>query len=101
MIVLYRKDKDDAWKGYLKNILVEPIEEQEEKITSTFIIIPEAKTKYKKDRVRLLYNNTELEGYGANQGDELVINPIGGVPFWIDGKEFWWIRNVDVYAVAI
>jgi len=102
MIILYRKNENEEWRGYLKNVMVEQIKEEEGPIISKYIIHPEsAKKTFKKGRARLLYSNVELEGYGAKSGDELIINPLGGVNFWIEGKPYWWLRNVDVWAVAV
>jgi len=81
-------------------VMVEPIEE--EMPTSSFLIIPESSVKkYKKERVKLLYSNTAIKEEGAKNGDEVIINPMGGVKFWIDGKEYWWMRNCDIFAVAV
>lgn len=99
MIVLFRKDKDSEWKGYLQNVLVEPIVIEQE-ILSKVILAPEKKKEYKKDVVKLTYSNEDLIKKGANNGDEITINPLGGIPFWVEGKEYWWLRNVDIFLVA-
>lgn len=101
MIVLYRKDENDTWKGYLKNVMLEPIEETEKPIKSNFLYIPESnQKKYKKERAKVLYGNQILEEQGAKNGDEVIINPMGGVNFWMDGKEYWWVRNTEVLGVV-
>lgn len=103
MIVLYRKDENDEWKGHGENLLLKPIEQKELPITSSVLIIPETvkETKYKKDRMELLYSNTAIEELGAKKGDEVIINPImTGVKFWIEGVEFRWLRVKDVWAIA-
>lgn len=102
MIVLYRKDENDTWKGYGQNVLVKPIEENSIPITSSVLIIPETvkETKYKKERVKLLYANESIEALGAKAGDEVIINPKGGVKFWIEGKEHWWLMNRHIWAIA-
>jgi co-chaperonin GroES (HSP10) len=101
MIILYRESPQSEWRGHLKNTLVEPIKEEVQQIKSSFLIIPEATGKFKKDRVKMVYHNPEMEALGVNKGDELVITPNGGFPFWIEGKEYWWVRNSDIYAIAV
>lgn len=99
MVILYRKDENTAWKGHLENVMLEPIEEQEP-IVSTFLEIPKsAIKKYKKQEAKLLYSNEAMEAQGAHDGDTVIINPLGGVNFWLDGKEHWWIRNTDVFCL--
>lgn len=103
MIVLYRKDEDECWKGFADNLLVAPIEETETVVTSSVLIIPETAkvAKHKKDKVLVVYANKNVEELGVNDGDEVYKNPtIDGVKFWIDGKEFRWIRTKDVWAKA-
>lgn len=102
MIVLYRKDENDTWKGAGQNLLVKPIKVEEPKIKSKHLIIPDSvnSEKYHKEKVILLYSNQELNELGANNGDEVIIDPRGGVKFWLEGKEHWWIRTKDVFAKA-
>ena len=101
MIILFRENDTCEWQGNLENVMVEPIEEVEP-VISTFLIIPKsANKKYKKERVKLMYANTEIKEQGAKNGDEVIINPMGGVKFWIEGKEYWWMRNCDIFAVAL
>lgn len=103
MIVLYRKDANTEWRGFGKNVLVEPIKQETAQVKSSVLIIPETvnETKYKKERVKLIYANTTIEERGAKQGDEVIIDPLGGIKFWIDGKEFWWLMNNHVWAVQM
>lgn len=102
MIVLYRKSKDKPWQGHGENILVQPIEETELPVTSDILIIPKTvkESRYKKDRVIMLYANKDIEDYGAKPGDEVIINPKGGIKFWLEGKEHWWLKNRHVWGVA-
>ena len=93
-IVLYRKPGSEEWKGHLENSLVEPIME-EEPVVSSVILAPEKKTGFVKGRARALFMNRDIE---AEKGDLLVINPNGGLPYWINGKEYWWIRNQDIHG---
>lgn len=100
MVICYRKNADDAWKGHGTNLLVQPIKEHSLPITSSVLYIPETvkETKYKKDRVILLYPNKEIEEHGAEKGDEVLINPQGGVKFWLNGHEHWWLRTKDIWG---
>ena len=85
-IVLFRKDDSEEWKGYLENSLVEPIPEEAEELKSTLIqLLPKKKT-FKKGRAKALYMN---DGIDVSKGDKLIIADHGGIPFWIEGKEFW------------
>lgn len=98
-IILYREDENSEWKGYLENNLVELIYKISEKLESSLIYIPNSDVKkLKKGRAKALYMNDSID---AKKGDELIINPNGGLSYWIDGKEHWWIRNIDIYGVAI
>ncbi|WP_339877068.1 hypothetical protein [Olleya marilimosa] len=100
MIILYRKDKNSQWKGYGSNCMLEPIEIKENKIESDFLIIPDTtKPKFERETAILKYASTELIERGVKNGDKVVINPQGGIQFWIEGKELWWIRNKDVWGV--
>lgn len=102
MIILYRENENDTWTGHLKNLLVKPIEDNIDQPGSSLIIIPESTIKkYKRERATLLYLNDELKEMGAKQGDEVFIDPLGGVKFWIDGVEHWWIRNIDTLGIAV
>lgn len=101
MIVLYRKDENSEWKGFGKNVMVKPIKEDKLPIVSEHILIPEnTKEAYKKDRVKLIYANKDIEEMGAKNGDEVIIDPQGGIPFWFEGVEYWWLMNSHIYAVA-
>src|SRR5690606_8011727 len=92
MIILYRENSDSEWKGHLENCMLEPIQNNKEKVVSSFIIVPESSIPtYEKERAILKYANQELIDLGANNGDEVIIHPAGGVKFWIEGKEYWWI----------
>lgn len=101
MIILYRKDENDGWKGHLKNLMVEQIPEDEPVIKTSLLLPKMSEQKFKKGRAKALYVNEEIKEWGVNEGDELVINPNGGVNFWLNGKHYWWIRNRDTYAIAV
>ena len=99
MIILYRENENSEWKGYLKNALISYVKE-EEPLENAFIYIPDnVKNEYKKGFATLVYGNKELFELSCKNGDEIAINPLGGISFWLDGKEYWWIRNVDIYGI--
>lgn len=91
LIILYRENKLSKWKGFLENLLVEPIKKPEPKRNIIFTI--EEVEKYEKGKAKIVYPNVNIE---VETNDKVAIDPSGGVPFWINGKEFWWVRNVDV-----
>lgn len=106
MIILYRETKNDTWKGHLQNCIIEPIKEHVEKSKSSLIILPDNMIKVgnKKGRGIIKYINKTLNELGTSVGDEVFItndhiNNASGVKFWIDGKEFWWVRNRDIAAI--
>ncbi|SED10680.1 Co-chaperonin GroES (HSP10) [Tenacibaculum sp. MAR_2009_124] len=98
MIVCYRESKRHEWKGFDKNLLVEPILEGDE-IEST-LILPDTVSSAKefKGKVKVLFVNSQLKKLGIQNKDVVLMNPNGGVQFWIEGKEYWWIRTKDVYG---
>ena len=96
MIILYRKDKNDEWKGHLQNLMVEQIKEKEPIVETSFIIPDTVSVKFKKGYAKVLYPNEWLESRKVKQGDILLTDPKGGVDFWIEGKHYWWIRSIDV-----
>lgn len=103
MIVLYRKDEHDEWKGFGQNLLVEPVETKTTPVISGLIIPENAQgPKYEKERVRLLYPNKDIEALGVTKGDAVIKDPsLDGVKFWIDGKEYRWLRTKDIWAKAV
>jgi co-chaperonin GroES (HSP10) len=104
MIILYRATKNEEWKGYMGNCLLEPIKDEVPK--SSFLILPDNHVStYKKGKAIVKYSNTELDELGVLEGDEVLIgtefiNGANGVKFWIDGKEYWWVRNCDIMAIV-
>ena len=94
-VILYREDSESEWIGYLENSLVEPVIETigEQKVGE--IIISTGSKQLIEGRATAKYMSKDIE---AKNGDNLVINKNGGIPFWIDGKEFHWIRAIDIYA---
>lgn len=99
-IILYRENEKTEWNGVGKNAFISYVEEkQEEQLESAFIHVPKKKKTYKRGYAKLVYGNAELSELGLKNNDDIVINPNGGVSFWLDGKEFWWIRNKDIFAL--
>jgi len=94
IIVLYRKDEQSEWKGNKRNLVVEYIKEDEK--TSNSLIIQTVKSENKKGVARVKYSNTEMEGYGVNNGDEILFGDDYNIPFPIDGKEYYWMNNSAV-----
>lgn len=100
MIVMYRENPESEWKGFGPNLLVEFMKEQVGEKPKSSLVITELKPKeYIPGIAKVKYPNSEIIESGANAGDVISIREGFGVPFYIDGKEFFWIRNRDVYAV--
>lgn len=100
MIICYRKNANSEWKGYLQNCLVKPILE-ETKIKTT-IILPENITERKfKGKVKMIFSNQELSEHGINNDDLLLMDVRGGIKYWVDGEEYWWVRNKDIYGKLV
>jgi co-chaperonin GroES (HSP10) len=99
MIVLYRENSESEWKAFGQNLLVEFIKEivDEKKIGS--IVTQLQKSKYVEGVAKLVFLNEEMEEDGAKINDTIAIKKGFGVSFWIDGKEFFWIRNRDVLVI--
>lgn len=101
MIVCYRESKNHDWKGFNKNLLVKPVLEEKE-IKSTLFLPDNVKsTKEFKGKVKIVYVNSELQNQGISNNDVVLMDPRGGVQFWIEGKEYWWIRTQDVYGKIV
>lgn len=99
MIILYRENDKDTWKGHLNNLMVTQITEEEPIIKTSLILPKNSKPKYKKGKAKVVYPNDWLLEKGIKAGDELFIDPMGGVNFWLDGKHHWWIRSTDVFGL--
>jgi co-chaperonin GroES (HSP10) len=98
LIVLYRKDKDSEWIGFLENCLCEPILKEKKEITKGLILLEDEKDEFLKDRVIVKYINQGLKDLGIEVGDTVAINKQGGIVFWLDGIEYWWLRVSDIIA---
>lgn len=94
LIILYRENENSKWKGFLENLLVKPIKKPEPKMTILFTL--EQVEKYEKGKAHVVFPNAENEKLDVKEGDEIAINPNGGVSFWLDGVEFFWLRNIDI-----
>lgn len=96
MIILY--EKDGQWIGFGKNLLGINEVIKEDDVVKNGIII-EFQGKKKKETVKLVYPNKDLMDEGLKSNDEMYISKIGGVPVYIDGKEYLWLRTKDVMAI--
>jgi co-chaperonin GroES (HSP10) len=101
MIILFRKNPQSKWKGYQNNLMVEPIVKESEKITSSVLVIPKSKEKYEKEYAKVAYPNQSVVEMGVKANDTVLIDPRGGVKFWIDGKEYWWVRTKDIWGLKL
>jgi len=95
LIVLYRENPQEQWKGFLDSILVEPIKKASKSLKSSLIIIPDEEIEFEKTKATVTICNSELSEFGIVKNDTIAIKPLG-IPFWLDGKEFWWLKNDDV-----
>lgn len=100
MIVCYREDTNSEWKGFLKNTLVKPIMEEEKKLNSSTLIEVDAPKKFT-GKVEMFFSNKELNRLGVRNGDTLYMDLRGGVQYWFEGIEYWWVRNKDIFAISI
>lgn len=102
MIVLFRENENVEWKGNMNNSLFQLVkseEKEEEKLTSSFIIIPDnAKPKFEKNIAQLVYGNDDLLSE-MEQTDKAYVNEQYGITFPLDGKEYVWYKNEDVLGV--
>lgn len=97
-IVLYKKN--GKWRGYLNNFLGECIEEEKKEEIKNGIITQLSKTK-KTNNYKVIYSNDKLKEMSVNENDTLVLKPEHGVSVWQKGKEYKWLRTVDVLAKKI
>lgn len=99
MVVCYRTSSESEWVGFEQNVLVEFYREPIEPKTS--LILTELKEpEYTKGIAKVTYPNQELIEFGVAVGDTIHIKHNFGVAFYLDGKEFFWIRNRDILAIA-
>ena len=97
LIVLYRKQTSDEWRGYKDNLMVEFDKPSSlEKDNSTSIIVRNEKQK----KARIIYINDAAEQLGVEKNDSAFVrNEITGVPFFFNEKTLHWIRNKDLLAI--
>jgi len=99
MIVLYRETPESDWVGFEQNLLVEFYKEPIEPKTS-LIITEVVEPEYIQGIAKVTYPNEELVEFGVLTGDTIHIKNNFGVAFYLDGKEFFWIRNRDILATT-
>ena len=98
MIVLYRENENATWNANEDNLLVrfKREEEAEKKIGS--IILEPSKQVVSKTHANILHSNKLMQEDGVEDGDLVFVQEGYGVPFWIDGVEYNWIKNRHVLA---
>lgn len=102
MIILYREDAESEWKANGSNVMVEFIEEIQEEVKSSLILMPESKnSKHVKGRAKVLYPSAELTDNGITAGDEIAIQADAGIPYYVDGKTWYHIENRHVLGLIV
>jgi co-chaperonin GroES (HSP10) len=104
MIICYRENKNSEWKGFLENSLVKPIMKEtkvKDQIKTSLIITETERKPEFSGKVNMTYSNTELKKHGVKEGDTLFMDIRGGVKYWFEGIEYWWVRNRDLFAIAL
>jgi len=98
MIVLYRETPEENWKAYADNLVIEC-----EKVTIPAVMLgnlqlePE-RISHKKGFGKVVYPTQHLLENEVNSGDEIAIKEEYAVPFWIEGKQYFWTNNRHVLA---
>ena len=92
MVVLYRETPNDEWKGYDDNLMVQIKEEVVE--TEVWLMT----VKETERTITIEYPNQKILDLGVGKGDRVRIKGHGGLAFWIEGKQYFWIRTNDVLA---
>jgi len=101
MIICYRENDKSEWVGFLDNCLVKPIMEEEKEI-KTSLVLPETVTSKKfTGKISMTYANRDLKELGVENGQTLHMNPLGGVKYWFEGIEYWWVRTKDIFAIQL
>ena len=96
MIILYKENND--WIGFENNFLgAQEYDIKEDTVTNGIIV--DFDKKKKRDTIKVVYPNEYLLENGVGKESDIFISKIGGVPVYIEGKEFLWLRNNDVMAV--
>jgi co-chaperonin GroES (HSP10) len=98
MIVLFRENENSQWKANSENILIQFEKEEADEIKYGLIVL-EAKTiATSKNRARILHATELLSKENIKDGDLVFVEDGYGVPFWIEGVEYNWIKNRHVLA---
>lgn len=98
MIVLYRKNENDEWKGYDESIMVEFEKQVIPEVKIGTIVIEKEKSKTSEQFATVLYSNKGMIENDVKNNHRVVVKKGFGVSFWIEGKEYSWINNRHVLA---
>jgi co-chaperonin GroES (HSP10) len=99
MIILYRKDDKDTWKGHADNIVTEQIKEDLKQVKQSIIISLETpKNTFKKGIVKVVYANEFLNSQDVFNGDIIYVDEMYGVNVFVDGKKYVWYNTRYVIA---
>ena len=92
MIVCYKDKSTNEWVGFQNNLIVEKIINSD-KINDSGLILQENIQEFEKDRAIVKIINENLIDLGISEGYKIAIEHDYLVPFYIDGKEFFWCNN--------
>ena len=99
LIICYRKTKEDKWTAYRDNCIVEPIYKTDS--TDLSALVEVTKEKQFSGIAKIVYVNKKLKDLDIQENDNIVMNPKGGIPYWLDGKEYWQTITGYIYAKSI
>ncbi len=100
LIVLYRESEEEEWKCNGEKAILKPIKEKnKEFISDSGIIMPETESKIIKNKAEVVYINQLLSNQCIKKGDIILIDERFSIPIYINGEEFYWVRNQDIYAI--
>lgn len=97
MIVLFRENENQEWKGYGDNLMVSFITEQLKQVSG--LIASPLKETTVKGKAIVKYRNAFLEEQEVVNGQEIFINPSCGIPFFFKNETMYWVRSKDILAV--
>lgn len=97
MIVLFRENEKQEWKGYGDNLMVSFITEQPKQVSG--LIASHLKETTVKGKAIVKYRNAFLEEQEVVNGQEIFINPSCGIPFFFKNETMYWVRSKDILAV--
>jgi co-chaperonin GroES (HSP10) len=98
MIILFRENENQEWKGYGDNLMVSFITEKSKEVSFGLVLTPVKET-VTKGKAIVKYRNAFLEEQEVENGQEVFINPSSGIPFFFKEETMYWIRSKDVLAV--